>query len=133
MRRVTPVEAIELAAEGAVIIDVRSRDEQERQGGLIPGALHHPLSVLLWRLDPDVETRNPKLPLETPIILVCREGYSSSIAASQLRAIGFGHATDIIGGFDAWLAAGQGRAARHRLRPRDLAGRLSLAGDPCCG
>ena len=106
MRRVTPVEAMKRTAEGAVIIDVRSRDEQERQGGLIPGALHHPLSVLLWRLDPDVQTSNPKLPLETPIILVCREGYSSSIAASQLRAIGFRHATDIIGGFDAWLAAG---------------------------
>ncbi len=106
MRRVTPIEAIELAAEGAVIIDVRSRDEQERQGGLIPGALHHPLSVLLWRLDPDIQTSNPKLPLETPIILVCREGYSSSIAASQLRAIGFRQTTDMIGGFDAWLAAG---------------------------
>ena len=44
----------------AVIVDVRSRDEQERQGGLIPGALQHPLSVLLWRLAPDVETNNPQ-------------------------------------------------------------------------
>jgi rhodanese-related sulfurtransferase len=106
LRRLTPQEAFEAAADGAIIVDVRSRDEQERQGGLIPGAVQHPLTVLLWRLDPDVPTSNPKLPLDTRLILICREGYSSSLAAADLQAIGFTQATDVIGGFDAWLADG---------------------------
>jgi rhodanese-related sulfurtransferase len=73
---------------------------------LVPGAVHHPLSVVHWRLDPAVATHNPKLPLDTHVILVCREGYSSSLAAAVLRAIGFPRATDVIGGVDAWREAG---------------------------
>jgi rhodanese-related sulfurtransferase len=106
LRRLTPAEAHAATADGAVIVDVRSRDEQERQGALIPGAVHYPLSVVLWRLDPDVDTGNPKLPLETHVILVCRQGYSSSLAAAQLREIGFRNATDVVGGVEAWLATG---------------------------
>jgi rhodanese-related sulfurtransferase len=49
LRRLTPQEAFEAAADGAIIVDVRSRDEQERQGGLIPGAVQHPLTVLRSR------------------------------------------------------------------------------------
>ena len=104
--RLTPQEALAASARGAVLVDVRSADEQARQGALVPGAVHHPLSVVLWRLDPAVPTRNPKLPLETHVILICREGYSSSLAAAQLREIGFSRATDVIGGVEAWQAAG---------------------------
>jgi len=103
--RVTPEEAFEAMGDGAVLVDVRSEDERERQG-LVPGAVHHPLSVVLWRLDPAQETRNPKLPLDGRVMLLCREGYSSSLAAAQLRAIGFSRATDVIGGAEAWIAAG---------------------------
>jgi rhodanese-related sulfurtransferase len=104
--RLTPVEAYREAAEGATLVDVRSRDEQERQGVLIPGAVHHPLSVVAWRLDPDVPTRNEKVPLDTRLVLLCREGYSSSLAAAWLRAIGFAGATDVVDGVEGWLAAG---------------------------
>jgi rhodanese-related sulfurtransferase len=104
--RLTPREALAAARDGAVLVDVRSRDEQERQGALLPGAVHHPLSVVLWRLDPDVPTHNPKLPLDARLIVVCREGYSSSLAAQQLRELGFEHATDLVGGVEAWVAAG---------------------------
>jgi len=103
--RVTPEEAFDAVQDGAVLVDVRSEDEQVRQG-FLPGAVHHPLSVLLWRLDPDQPTSNPKLPLDTRILLICREGYSSSLAATQLRDLGFERATDVIGGVDAWVAAG---------------------------
>lgn len=106
LRRVTPAEAQAATQDGAVLVDVRSADEQRRQGVLIPGALRHPLSVVHWRLDPAVPTHNPKLPLDTHVILVCREGYSSSLAAALLRAIGFERATDVIGGVDAWREAG---------------------------
>ena len=106
LQRVTPGEAHAAARNGAVLVDVRSEDERRRQGVLVPGALHHPLSVVHWRRDPDVPTSNPKLPLSAHVILLCREGYSSSLAAALLRAIGFDHATDVIGGVDAWREGG---------------------------
>jgi rhodanese-related sulfurtransferase len=103
--RVTPAEAFEAMRGGAVLVDVRSEDERERQG-IVAGAVHYPLSVVLWRLDPAEETGNPKLPLDARVMLLCRQGYSSSLAAAQLRAIGFSRATDVIGGVEAWIAAG---------------------------
>jgi rhodanese-related sulfurtransferase len=105
VQRVTPEEAATATKSGAVLVDVRSADERERQGCL-PGAVHHSLSVVLWRLDPDQPTRNPKLPLDTRVLLICRQGYSSSLAAAHLRQIGFQNATDVIGGVDAWIRAG---------------------------
>lgn len=104
--QVTPAEAARRAAEdGAVLVDTRSPDQQAEQG-LVPGAVHHPLSTLLWRLDPDCPTHNEPIPLDAEVILICREGYSSSLAAAQLRAIGFKRATDVLGGVEAWKAAG---------------------------
>jgi rhodanese-related sulfurtransferase len=91
--RLTPGEA-----HAALLVDTRSSDEQREQRGLIPGAVHHPLSVVLWRLD--------ELPRDTPVILICRHGYSSSFAAARLQQLGFRNATDVEGGFEAWLAAG---------------------------
>lgn len=96
--RVTPDEAYAASREGALLVDIRSRDEQLEQGGLIPGALHHPLSVVLWRLD--------DVPRRTQVILVCRHGYSSSLAAVQLQELGFRNATDVIDGVEGWRAAG---------------------------
>lgn len=65
---------------------------------VIPGALHHPLSVVLWRLD--------ELPRDTRVVLICRHGYSSSLAAAQLGQLGFRDAADVVGGVEAWQAAG---------------------------
>jgi rhodanese-related sulfurtransferase len=69
-------------------------------------AVNHPLSVLLWRLDPDCPTSNDKIPLDAEVILICREGYSSTFAALQLEEIGFHNVADVVGGVDAWKAAG---------------------------
>lgn len=104
--RISPEAAYEAARAGAVIVDIRSEDERRGQGVLIPGAVHYPLSVVAWRLDPDADTGNPKLPLDTQVILVCRQGYSSSLAAVWLQEIGFARATDMIDGVEGWLAAG---------------------------
>jgi rhodanese-related sulfurtransferase len=103
--RLTAREAAEAVRAGAVLVDTRSPDQQRVQG-YVPGAVHHPLSVLAWRLDPDCPTSNEKILLDAPIVLICREGYSSVFAAQQLRAIGFTRATDVIGGVDAWIGAG---------------------------
>ena len=87
------------------MIDTRCA-ELRRDEGVIPGAIHVPLSVLYWRLDPASGHEDPAL--ADPgrrVILVCAHGYSSSIAAATLRELGFARATDVIGGFEAWRAA----------------------------
>jgi rhodanese-related sulfurtransferase len=96
--RLTPNEAYAAVQDGAVLVDTRSADERTEQGVLIPGALHHPLSGVLWRLD--------ELPRETRVLLVCRQGFSSSFAAAQLRLLGFEAVGDVVGGVEAWQAAG---------------------------
>jgi rhodanese-related sulfurtransferase len=96
--RLTPEQAHAAAQNGAVLVDTRSADEQREQQGLVPGALSHPLSVVLWRLD--------ALPRDTKVILICRHGYSSILAAARLQDLGFRDATDVEGGFEAWVAAG---------------------------
>jgi rhodanese-related sulfurtransferase len=98
LARLTPEQAFAARQQGALLVDTRSLDEQREQGGTIPGALHYPLSVVLWRLD--------ELPRETRVILICRHGYSSSLAAAWLQDLGFDEATDVDGGFEAWQAAG---------------------------
>jgi rhodanese-related sulfurtransferase len=94
--RLTPAEAYGAWQEGALLVDTRSSDQLE--DGAIPGAVRHALSVVLWRLD--------ELPRETRVILICRHGESSSIAAAQLVQMGFREAADVIGGAEAWRAAG---------------------------
>ncbi len=103
--RVTPGEAYLRMQAGAVLVDTRSPDQHDRQGH-IQGSVHHPLSTLLWRLDPACPTSNDLISFDTEVILICREGYSSSLAAAHLRELGFSRATDVIGGVDAWKDAG---------------------------
>jgi rhodanese-related sulfurtransferase len=98
LERLAPEAACAAWRDGALLVDTRSGDEQREQGGVIPGARHHPLSVVLWRLD--------ELPRDARVILICRHGYSSSLAAARLRELGFAAATDVDGGFEAWQAAG---------------------------
>jgi rhodanese-related sulfurtransferase len=105
--RLQPAEAHAAMGDGAVLIDTRS-EELRRRDGTIPGAVHVPLSVLFWRLDPASGHDDPALSqsLERQLILVCDHGYSSSLAAATLRELGFTRATDVDGGYQAWLSAG---------------------------
>ena len=106
IERFTPSEAHAAAARGAIIVDVRCADDR-RTDGEIPGAMHVPLSVLEWRCDPASESADPRVSdLDRSIILVCKEGYSSSLAAATLKDLGFRQPGDVIGGFVAWLSAG---------------------------
>jgi rhodanese-related sulfurtransferase len=104
--RVDAVRAAEELALGALLVDTRTETQQAQQGE-IPGALVIDRTVLEWRLDPTSEARIPQAAdHQVRVIVVCADGYSSSIAAASLQDIGLVNATDLIGGFQAWKAAG---------------------------
>jgi len=106
LRRLEPAAALAAQQEGATLVDLRCAD-QRRRNGVIPGSFHAPLSVLFWRLDPTSGHDDPHLSdPRRHVVLLCADGYSSSLAAATLQDLGFGHATDVIGGFSAWAAAG---------------------------
>ena len=106
LERLEPKAAFGAQSEGALIVDTRCA-ELRRDDGVIPGSVHVPLSVLYWRLDATSGHADPKLTdTDRQIVLCCAHGYSSSLAAATLRDLGFGRATDIVGGFEAWAAAG---------------------------
>ena len=105
LRRVSPAEAERATRGGAVLVDIRS-DSQREADGLLPGARHIPRNVLEWRLDPACEHRDLQLARrDARVILICDEGYQSSLAAATVRRFGV-NATDVEGGFQAWRAAG---------------------------
>jgi rhodanese-related sulfurtransferase len=92
--------------DGAVLIDIRV-DAQMAADGVVPGALVIGRNVLEWRLDPDSDARHASAPgLDDHVIVMCDEGYTSSLAAATLQELGFARATDLDGGFQAWRAAG---------------------------
>jgi rhodanese-related sulfurtransferase len=104
--RLAPEEARAAQIVGAVLIDVRD-DDQIREHGSIPGAIRIPRNVLEWRADPSCPASDPRIAdLGAAIVIVCQQGYQSSLAAGNLQALGFSRATDLDGGFEAWRAAG---------------------------
>lgn len=120
-----------LAAQrcGALLIDLRSHDERVRHG-VVPGSLHIPRSVLEWRLDPDCGFHNPcACGLDRVVVVFCADGYSSSLAAANLRELGYRHATDLIGGFSAWSAQGLPLAAMRERAPDEIFGMGKPDGD----
>ena len=105
LRRLSPESAHAAMGEGALLVDIRS-DGQRAADGTIPGAHVVPRNVLEWRLDPACPHRDPQLTRPgAPIVLLCDEGYQSSLAAATVCSFGVA-ATDVIGGFQAWRAAG---------------------------
>lgn len=104
--RVEPEQAADELAHGALLVDIRPAD-QRVDGGDIPGATVIDRNVLEWRLAPDSEWRIATVTSsESRVIVLCNEGYSSSLAAATLKELGLVNATDVIGGFQAWRAAG---------------------------
>ena len=105
----TRVDAPTAAAEqgaGALLVDTRP-SAQRRAEGDVPGALVIERNVLEWRLDPTSSARIPQArDHDVRIIVVCSEGYSSSLAAASLQRLGLHRATDLAGGVQAWAAAG---------------------------
>jgi rhodanese-related sulfurtransferase len=106
LERVPPERLARECADGAVVVDTRPV-EQRRRDGELPGALVVDRNVLEWRLDPASAHRIDEIAgYDTRVIVVCDEGYSSSLAAATLQDLGLHRATDLIGGFRALRDAG---------------------------
>ena len=104
--RVTPHEAVDRIAAGALLVDIRPA-AQRRQEGEVPGTLVVERNVLEWRFDPSSDARLPEATgYDLEVIVLCSEGYTSSLAADALRSLGLWRSGDVIGGFRAWAAAG---------------------------
>ncbi|MEU0393468.1 rhodanese-like domain-containing protein [Streptomyces sp. NPDC006208] len=104
--RIGPQQAHDAAAAGALLVDIRYQALRERDG-LIPGALVVERNELEWRLDPQGSHRAAEaVSHDLHVVVVCNEGYASSLAAASLHQLGLHRATDLVGGFQAWKAAG---------------------------
>jgi len=104
--RLRPEAALAAITDGAALVDIRPL-EQRIVEGEVPGAILIGRNVLEWRLDPASEARIPALARpDARIIVMCSEGYASTLAAASLRRVGIAEATDLDGGFQAWKAAG---------------------------
>ncbi|MEU3315043.1 rhodanese-like domain-containing protein [Streptomyces sp. NPDC006662] len=105
--RVDPQAAYEAWRDGdALLVDIRYQALRERDG-VIPGAVVVERNELEWRLDPQGSHRLPEaVSHEVRVVVICNEGYASSLAAASLHALGLHRATDLTGGFQAWKSAG---------------------------
>ncbi len=113
-----PAEALAAQAAGALLVDIRG-DDQRRVGGLVPGAIVLPRNSLEWRCDPASQWRHPEInEWARPLILICNEGFQSSLAAATLHRLGLVNATDLDGGFVAWTAASISAATCDSVRQR---------------
>ncbi|ANN15733.1 sulfurtransferase [Amycolatopsis orientalis] len=97
--------ALRLQRDGALIVDIRPQVNRVEEGE-IPGSVIVERIHLEWRLAPDSEWRLPEVNADSTVIVVCNEGYASSLAAADLRRLGLPGATDLEGGFRAWRSAG---------------------------
>jgi rhodanese-related sulfurtransferase len=106
LARLGPEEANQALEAGALLVDIRS-DSQRDRDGLIPGARVVPRNELEWRLDPACDYGDPELANpDAQVVVFCNKGYQSSLVAATLKDMGFDRATDVDGGFQAWREAG---------------------------
>lgn len=122
LQRLEPAEAHAATLQGALLVDIRP-EFQRRRDGEVPGAIIVERNHLEWRLHPDSPARIPEAAGgDIRWIVLCDEGYASSLAAAALQALGLHRATDVIGGLQAWRAAGMpigqpGRVSDPRSAP----------------
>ena len=106
-RRITRTRPEDLAgvvSAGGLVVDIRPAAQRAEEGDL-PGALVIERNVLEWRLDPDGSHRVPEATgFDRPVVVVCSEGYASSLAAESLTDLGYRAAGDLAGGYRAWSA-----------------------------
>jgi rhodanese-related sulfurtransferase len=106
LKRLEPGDVASAMSAGAVLVDIRSELQRERDG-IVPGSVFFPRNVLEWRCDPASPYRDERVSdASRQLIVMCDQGYQSSLAAANLRRLGFDDATDVTGGFQAWRSAG---------------------------
>jgi len=102
-RRPGPEELDAVWAGGGLVVDTRPQSLRDRDG-VLPGALVVERNVLEWRLDPTSPWRLPEVrDHDQQVVVLCDEGYASSLAAASLQSLGLHRATDLAGGYQAWL------------------------------
>jgi rhodanese-related sulfurtransferase len=101
LERVEPHELAASFAAGDLVVDIRP-EANRREEGELPGALVVDRNVLEWRLDPTSGSELPVAHDGRRVVLVCNEGYASSLAAATLQDLGLAGATDLAGGYRAW-------------------------------
>ena len=116
--RLTPTEAEQASRAGAVVVDIRPTAQRASEGELA-GALVIERNVLEWRLDPSSEASLDIAGHDLQVIVLCSEGYTSSLAAAALQDLGIHRATDVIGGYAAWKESGL-PLRRWTLRPEPV-------------
>ncbi|RZU75195.1 rhodanese-related sulfurtransferase [Micromonospora kangleipakensis] len=106
LRRLDPEQAHLAYRSGALLVDIRPAGQRAAHG-TVPGALAVERNVLEWRFDPRCPARLPQaVDYDVPVVILCQEGYTSSLAAAALQELGLYRATDVAGGFAAWRIAG---------------------------
>lgn len=106
LTRLDPLEAHTAVRDGALLVDIRPQ-AQRRSEGAVPGALIVERNVLEWRFDPRSQAKLPEASgYDLRVIVMCSQGYTSSLAAASLQDLGLRNATDLDGGFLAWAKAG---------------------------
>jgi rhodanese-related sulfurtransferase len=106
IRRYEPAEVATAISDGALLIDLRCQEDRATEGS-VEGAVVIPRTVLEWRVDPDSRWNDSRIAdTDLTLILMCNDGYSSSLAAATLVDMGFADVGDLTGGFRAWRAAG---------------------------
>jgi len=108
LQRMTATEAIAARDAGAVVVDIRPAAQRAAEGGP-DDVLVIERNVLEWRFDPASDARLPIADYNIHVIVLCQEGYTSSLAAAALQDLGIWRATDVIGGWAAWRSAAAGR------------------------
>jgi rhodanese-related sulfurtransferase len=106
LARLEPADAYAATQRGAHLVDIRPEFQRSRDGE-VPGSIVVERNHLEWRLHPNSDARIPQATsADVQWIVLCEEGYASSLAAAVLQALGLHRATDVVGGYRAWLAAG---------------------------
>lgn len=101
LHRLTPAEAVAARAPGAVVVDIRPAAQRAVQGGP-EGVLVIERDVLEWRFDPQSEAALPVAGYDLQVVVLCQDGFTSSLAAAALQDLGLHRATDVVGGWAAW-------------------------------
>jgi rhodanese-related sulfurtransferase len=101
LHRLTPAAAVAARAAGAVVVDIRPAAQREVQGGP-DGVLVVERNVLEWRFDPQSDAALPIASYDLQVVVLCQEGFTSSLAAAALQDLGVHRATDVAGGWAAW-------------------------------
>lgn len=106
LHRLSPGDAWAAVGAGALLVDIRPAAQRAAEGE-VPQAVVIERNVLEWRLDPASDHRIPAATgYDVQVVVLCSEGYTSSLAAAALADLGLHRATDVVGGFHAWAAAG---------------------------